>query len=122
MFTQSDGGREKAGIIERLDCTVRAYAIAFDIPYHVAHEEIKRAGRRDGHKWRDFAPFMAARGLLKVSPLIRPTVGAFIAEHKSGVYIVRVRGHVLTVKNGTVYDIADNARRCQVKAFWAVPQ
>jgi hypothetical protein len=40
--------RQSKRFNERNDCTVVATAIAFGVPYKVAHEALRRAGRKSG--------------------------------------------------------------------------
>src|SRR6185369_557229 len=48
IIKTSDGGRSASGIDERLDCSVRATAIALGLSYAEAHGKLKALGRRTG--------------------------------------------------------------------------
>lgn len=103
---------------ERNDCTVIAFANAFDTTYEQAHAFLKTQGRRDGH---GFASHLA----LKHSKIIqkqfgkkaveikstyvdgrkyRQTLKVFAREHQTGTYLIKLRGHLTTMKNGNIID------------------
>ena len=49
---QTDGGRSESGLTEQKDCTVRAFAIARNIPYAAAHRELAKLGRLPGRGFK----------------------------------------------------------------------
>ena len=115
---KTDAGRIESGFItERLDCTVRAYAAALNVPYPVAHSIFKQRGRKDGHKCFNTLQTWRAEGLTSEVPPEPVTLRRFIETHQTGVYMVRVRGHVTTLKDGIVYDVSTPRARAIVKDF-----
>jgi len=94
---------------ERNDCSVIAFAYAFELPYLKAHEICAEAGRKDCHGF-------CLRHVLKVSKHKksrqmfgrrigyhdRPgmTVGRFQKKHPKGIYIIRVGHHIFTMIDG----------------------
>lgn len=97
----SDAGRKEAFPSESNDCTVRAYAIAFDIPYYQAHKELADFGRKNG-RGIVLHRFLENKGITVT--VHKGTVKRFIKEHSEGVYIVRIRHHVFAVKEGKIFD------------------
>lgn len=108
--------------LEKNDCTVRAYAEAFDIPYTDAHMKLTIAGRKIG-KGVNFNMIMH-----KLHPDIiaypRPhmTVAKFIAIFcKRGNWIIKIKGHVFAVKDRVIFDDVPEANiNCHVLSAWFV--
>ena len=103
-FRQTDAGRSAAGFTECRDCTVRAYAIAKQIPYADAHAKLKALGRKQRRGWDwagqfansdefELLPEFSARRVEKVLPELPP-----------GRFVVHVRGHVFAVVDGVACD------------------
>lgn len=113
MFQYADGGLAETGLQEKLDCCVRAVAVAAEIPYYDAHAMMKAAGRRDRCRMKGFADllnatpkigryYVVALNSYYTIPLMK--IREFVALQKPGRYIVRVNGHVFAVIDGVVYD------------------
>ncbi len=126
---------------EHNDCTVKALATLFGCTYGVAHRALAKHGRqpRCGATWRtielakrDLAerfkctvktygephmlPTSAARFGVRVV-----TINQFMKEHPRGVYMLSVRGHVATLRDGVLYDwTADTAKRRKVTGYLKV--
>jgi hypothetical protein len=88
---------------ERNDCTVRALAVALDIPYETSHARLAQLGRKPKHGF----PFYRAAEALKANRLALPsqrrvTVGSCLAIPRlaAGRYVVRVAKHVFAVVDG----------------------
>lgn len=100
-----DAGRIENGYAhEKNDCTVRAYAVAAEIDYKVAHVELFLAGRKvkKGFVVEKFYTEKFGK------PMGRPnmSVGKFVSLIAgSGNWIIKIRGHVFAVKEGVIYDI-----------------
>jgi len=122
-FIFTDGGRSAAGFNERMDCTVRAFAILSDRGYSEAHKACATAGRKNR---RRFYVANAVHGIastlnLELTLVKRSgTVGKLISEFPQQTLMVHVSGHLFAVKNGTVYDTFHPSHRCRVKRAWAV--
>jgi hypothetical protein len=139
-FSKQDPRPE--GLNEANDCAVRATACATGLPYEQVHAAFKAAGRPDrrGTTWAAFK--QAARALLgpdvemtRIEPeyqLIggyrrrwratgRPTLARFTSEHRTGRYIVIIKGHALALVDGVQLDQGPSGSRCQVQAFIKVP-
>ena len=107
---------------ERYDCAVRALMVAACVDYNTAHAACKAAGRadRDGTaEWTlaraidvlvpgGAAQYIGEHGTVAGGAfrcrIKRPTLGAWLAEHATGHYIVLVPGHYLAVVDGVVHD------------------
>lgn len=48
----------------------------------------------------------------------RPTVASFAAEHKSGIFLLRVANHVVTVVDGCFYDTFDCGHK-SLYGYWS---
>lgn len=121
---------------EAKDCTVRAFAEAFNTTYEKAHSHLRKKMGRVNRKGIDFELGFedslqntkvsklefkgrvknGGRGLREVN---RMSLGKFCKEYSKGNYIVLVRGHALTVKDGIVYDYKYAPKR-QVKFAFKV--
>lgn len=119
-FQYSDGGRQTNGFInEKLDCTVRAYALVMDITYKKSHRIFKQFGRKDQHTCR-LSDFMQ-----KYHPTIehyhpnrpRPQVKTVMRKKVLKNAIVRINGHCFCVKNNIVLDMGD-CQNCIVTDIW----
>lgn len=140
---KTDGGRQSSGFTEeQKDCTVRALAIAVDIPYKDAHLYMAARGRREGHGVHStpiYNGYNQGGKMLKptkigtkfvydsvkdtyVKTYIGPhTVGQFLAQADPAKrYIVLVDGHVFAVVGGKMLDSAYNGMRRHVQQYWTV--
>lgn len=118
-YIEHDGGRLGFAPNEKLDCTVRAVALASGIPYAEAHALCKAYGRKDGHKMKGFEFFMKT-----TFPQVRRagdcgiTLGRWVAAHSQGTYLLKVRGHVVTVIDGVALDLGEPRWRQVVIGAW----
>ena len=128
-FERSDGGRDR---IESNDCTVRALALALDMPYAEAHGLMKQYGRQDGKgvssgliyrhiRYQGKKLVCAAQSYPAQGKGIKMTVGAWL---KSGILpdrcILQITGHVFAVVGGVVRDSWKPGPRSIVHAVWEV--
>jgi hypothetical protein len=127
----TDGGRRKEGFTqEKNDCTVRAVAIACEVSYADAHEELRQRGRKDG---KGFAmtpsfkanPVVCGKRLVKAFDFI-DNQGKCIClvtarrMFPRGRYIVRKSGHAFALIDGVDHDLSGNSKWIMVKAMWRV--
>ena len=96
------------------DCVVRAISTAFEKDYMETRRELNRAKKELGYssyKDRKFLyDYLASydRLLFKGTPgQPRTEVVDFLREHPQGRFIVSVRGHVTTVRDGYLVDSWD---------------
>lgn len=117
---------------ENNDCTVYAFASAFDLDYDTAHAEVAKRFKRkqgDGAKSLNVLAGMEelkagdqVNGKTVTEVIAKPTtnykaygkviprqvrLSSFAAKYPKGTYLVLVRGHALTIKDGVT---VDNAR------------
>lgn len=121
---------------ERSDCVVRAVASASGMTYDKAHkfvaETFNRKPRRGTY---GFAPGMNRMALDKAklnrkgikivdtkNGKSQMTVGTFVKFYDKGTYIIRVRGHAFTIKDGEVIGNPQDAVRirCIVTNAWKI--
>jgi hypothetical protein len=122
---------------ENKDCVVRAFAAACDWEYDKAHRFVEK---EFGRKPKKGTPrFMSTMSKL-VSEGRRPnrkkirtiqsetrhssmTVGSFVKDYDRGTYILVIRGHAFTIKDGQVVggNLEDSKRmRCIIKGAWKI--
>lgn len=99
----NDGNKNGRYQNETNDCTVRAYAIAANIPYANAHAELFLFGRKNRHGI-NFIPFARSKGW-KEYPRPSMEVDSYVKYIAlTGRWIIAVRGHVFAVVDGTIHD------------------
>jgi hypothetical protein len=109
VFAYSDGGRRISGRPgETRDCTVRALALALDIPYDIAHAGLAKLGRKPRHGFLFRMPNLGefSKVLEECPEYSCRTVRKVLPELMQGRFIVRVRGHVFAVVGGTALDVS----------------
>lgn len=110
----TDGGRTADGFFaEKEDCAVRATACALDIPYYQAHKLFAHFGRKNGER------SYTEQTLFHIGVEFYPFGHSFarwLELHSKGVYIVRIKGHAFTVKDGVTYDTGAVSGRRTVKS------
>jgi len=117
MITFQEVQRESDNIGEANDCTVKAIAIACQIPYREAHQYLASLGRQKGRGWywkthvrgnRLISGYMDNLKRLHVEyesvEVASRTVSQIERELQDGHYIVQVNGHALALVNGKVED------------------
>ena len=124
----TDGGRIDAGYYgERSDCTVRALATATGASYDEAYRFMAANGRKKnkgayferaiaqhqvlGHTFIKTPTFVKARGInaaIKRNPVLR-----------YGTWVLKMKGHVATLKDGKILDSFDSSRK-DILWAWSV--
>lgn len=100
---------------ETNDCTVKAIAIACDVPYAVAHKALKIQGRlnRKGAYRHQQVKAIQSLGFKAISvPFTASTVTSLKFEPAvaKGYYMAFIKRHVLAVVDGKVEDWSDGRR------------
>ena len=103
----TDAGRNAYGFPnEARDCTVRATAVALQMPYKDAHARLKALGRKNRCRFTFEGKCIEALGLesrpefsCRRADKVLPELAAL-----GGRFIVRVSKHVYAVVDGTIYD------------------
>jgi hypothetical protein len=121
----SDGGRAQSKRPKaNNDCSVRAVAIAFNIPYDEAYDQLAAAGRKCGYgvKKLDWRAFMLARATWQAFQAVKgqPRMNAvtFCKQYPTGRYILSFAGHLAAVVDGQVHDVHGfEANRCVYGAY-----
>lgn len=94
------------------DCTIRALSVAENIPWNEAYDLLSDSARELGLMQSDVKAieyFLDLR-YYKV-PIYEETVGEFIENHKKGIYLITMPGHITVLKNGINYDTFDSSKR-----------
>lgn len=129
-------------INEHNDCSVKAVALFCDVPYEVAHAELKRLGRKDRCGCLDVIIRKAVCNLTGVTGLSlvdpRQWVEQYPAPHHNlksmttyhpvrfsqvfskiqGKYLIFVSGHVCVMIDGVIHDWS-NDKAMRVQSVWA---
>lgn len=134
---------------ETNDCVVRAFASAFDVDYDTAHAEVKKTFKREDRKGTRFfmgrMVDMGTKGYVfndrKIETvktdvfgmryyvhtddgltLRNTTTAYFLKKYPVGTYIVVVRGHAFTIKDGVVIGNLQDAkqRRKHITGAWKI--
>jgi hypothetical protein len=131
-FVKTDGGRSKSKHPnETDDCTVRAMAIAADIPYDKAHAILSLAGRPEnygahfktiaskaivnGYQF-DYIPFPAVKNKLRMRQ------AEFVRTYPVGRFILHTAKHVMACVDGTIFDTGKSYdERCIYNAWQLIP-
>jgi hypothetical protein len=108
---------------ERLDCTVRALAIATGMTYAQAHSLCERRGRRYGCRFH--TDKLVGTGVFDGAPVKRHgTVMSFLKKFPVGRFYVSTRRHAFAVIDGriwdTYFDPEKSIGKCRVEAAWRV--
>lgn len=108
----SDAGREKSGIKDQNDCTIRALAASAGIPYAYAHKIGREAGRKNK---KGFHPEILLKYAKKEYGITYKkkryksvTIQRFIKENPLGRYYVATNTHAFAIINGTIHDTGLN--------------
>ena len=117
----------KCGENNKVDCAVKAVAIACQIPYEQAHDELMRHGRKFKRRTPYGLPEIAIAALgYELVPVPRlefaktvKSAAENLPRHKT--YIVQTRGHILTIRNGKAECWTDG-RKHRVKKMWEIRQ
>ena len=107
--------KNKLTKIEKLDCTVIAYAIVTGISYAESHDALRRAGRKNGHGFwlqqsTNLYKLMREQNCKALHmPLhrVKRKTTKTIQLPRDHRYLVFVRKHVLAVQYGLVKDWSD---------------
>jgi hypothetical protein len=120
------------------DCTVRALANASGMPYKLAHKIMAKAGRKErcGMLADNWVPVLDRLGFT-LQAIYGTTQGARYLSYKTGMqakagttlenliprlgngrFIIKIRGHVLTVVDGNVIDYGHNSAGSRVQAVY----
>ena len=128
-YVYNDGGRADAGYKGSAgDCGARAMAIALDLYYQAAYDELAQANKEAGR------PRSARNGIMKdvYSKVLErhgwvwhpapKFVGrkAYASDMPEGTVIARMAGHFVCIIDGVVQDTFDCSHK-MVYGFWAKP-
>jgi hypothetical protein len=127
---------------EANDCTVRALANAYGMPYKLAHRIMAKQGRKpkaglhplETHKALTRLGFTLqgvygttkkARFLARVlecQPKAGTTLASLLSSIGLGRYVVTIRGHALAIVNGEVLDYGNNLANSHVATVYKLPE
>lgn len=127
---------------EANDCTVRALANAYGMPYRLAHKIMAKQGRKpkaglhplENHKALTRMGFSLqgihgatkkARFLAKAldcQPKAGITLASLLNSIGLGRYVVTIRGHALAIVDGKVLDYGNNLANSHVATVYKLPE
>jgi hypothetical protein len=119
---------------ESNDCVVRSFASAFDMTYDESHKFVaEKLNRKDRNGVVFFTLKMASMidrgetinnkkfeklpldGMRMENKSRFVTFNQFFKKHKEGVYLIVVRGHAFTLKNGIVIGNTEDSTRLKAR-------
>lgn len=120
-FVHTDAGRSTSRRSrQRNDCTVRAYALCFNLSYDQAYEFLASKGRKSGKGFRIDPVLPNKISFPPVAGVKRMTLANFCRLYSEGRYICKIAKHVLPVIDGVVYDTdRSDPERC-VYVAWRI--
>jgi len=127
---------------EANDCTVRALANAYGMPYKLAHKIMAKQGRKPTKGLRPIETHLAltrmgfklegvhgttlkARYLAKTldcQPKAGITLASLLNSIGLGRYVVTIRGHALAIVDGQVLDYGNNLANSHVATVYKLPE
>ncbi len=104
---------------EHNDCAVRALSVACGLTYEQAHHRLQVAGRRN----RGRTKLAVSDRVYREAGLTQHhcqgiTVERFLSIHRRFTGILHVRGHMIGVCDGNVFDWVPSDSRRIVKDYW----
>lgn len=127
--TYEDIKKESAYMKDSGCCSVISMATALNIPFTTAQTYLKRGGRKiskgasmssikiayrlSGHELHSFKNYINVK---------RPTISQVCRQFSKGTFVLSVRGHILTIKNGVPQDWTSSSSRHQVIQILQVKQ
>lgn len=102
------------------DCTIRALSVAESISWDEAYDMLSESARDLGLMLSDVR---AIEHFLDLRydrvPIYEKKVGEFIENHKRGVFLITMPGHITVLKHGINYDTFDSSKR-PIFSAWKV--
>ena len=119
---QCDGGLQMSGIDDKDNCTIRAFAIAYGMPYKDAYKMGELAGREHGKGYWMYKIMEKARefGYNSIELNGYGTLGQFIKKNNTGRFICVRKGHAFALIDGKIYDQVYNAPNCKLIRIFRV--
>jgi hypothetical protein len=104
------------------------------MPYEQAHKIMAEAGRKPGRGmfWDQFSPVYDTFGQYTALDVVpgdgnyrnskrgQITLKRFLRENPVGTYIVNVKQHVFTVKDGVIFDSFQTGPNKRVSGWWKI--
>ena len=115
-YMQSDGGLTRSGIKDDNNCTIRAFAIAFEMPYKDSYYMGELAGRPHGEGYWMYKIMDKAKefGYSSIELNFKGTLGQFLKKNNTGRFICVRKGHAFALINGKIYDNIANPSQCKL--------
>ena len=106
---------------DRNDCSIRAAAVAGNLPYADVSAMFAKHGRKPNRGTKTRVSVAAHRELFDAErvPIPRISLAEFARRFPTGRYVVHVRGHALAVCDGVIHDWRPALRR-MARAYWKV--
>lgn len=108
------------------DCTLRAYCAAFGIDWDKAFDIASKIAKENSSLIQyvsekvltEHFGYVQDEEYKKTKPKDRITVNSFAMTHPYGTYVLQLRGHLVTVKNGEYWDSWDSGDKKVSKVFF----
>jgi|WetSurMetagenome_2_1015567.scaffolds.fasta_scaffold604026_2 hypothetical protein len=121
-FKFDDGGMKLSKTpYEKLDCTVRSLAIFFNTSYDEAHD-LMSPYRKSRHRTKGrYQSLFESLGLhCKIFIYPQKTVGQFLKENPRGNFMLRIKGHIFTVKDSVLHDTFQVGLKTKLIEAWFI--
>lgn len=110
---------------ERNDCTVRALALSTNTPYRMAYMMLCQAGRKRNRGFRidkflKNSSFYFGHSFFKLKFRKPITIRKFVEKYPKGIFYAKIRGHVFTIKDGTIFDMLEPKPGQRIVKAWRV--
>lgn len=96
------------------DCTIRAYCKATGFDWNKCYDIAVKYGKKlstipnDSHAVHKILEEEFGFERMKLEKADKVTINTFAQRHKTGTYVIGVRAHLVTVKDGHYYDTWDS--------------
>lgn len=101
------------------DCVLRAVSLAQGKTWDIVYDELSQLAKEKGMLFSDaefvegYLDSLYPRTCYQNNGLTM-TVGEFVENNPTGLFLVTMRGHITCVKNGILYDTFD----CRDRLIW----
>ncbi len=112
------------------DCVIRSISFGLDMDYYQTYQELVNYSIQQGEGWlfnyyQSYGKYLETKGCSELEPFKIGKKKARVEDlshhprYKRGTYIIRIKGHLTVVRDGTLYDTWDCGNMI-IKQIWEV--
>jgi hypothetical protein len=123
IITDAGKSQSVAGRNECRDCSVRAVAFGCSVSYDRAHQALAKFGRkrRRGVRFHKVAqPVFKELGVEGRCVRRSGSLAKLLRDFSEGILVVRVRGHIFAIANGSVVDDSPEKAGRHINQAWLI--